>query len=94
MIGVWLGTCSMAPQKRKTENPGIDERIIKISKKIQELRKKAGYTNYEDFALDHDIGRMQYWRMEKGTSFTMMSLLKILDAHKITLREFFSSGID
>lgn len=88
-----MGTCTMASQKNKTTNPEIDTRILKISKKIQELRKKAGYTNYEDFALDHEIGRMQYWRMEKGTSFTMMSLLKILDAHKMTLEEFFK-GFD
>ena len=66
-----------------------DERIKKIAEKIKELRKKAGYTNYENFAWENDIGRVQYWRMEKGANFTMVSLLKILDAHKIKLNEFF-----
>jgi hypothetical protein len=31
--------------------------------------------------------------MEKGTNFTIRTLLRILDAHKITLEEFFK-GID
>jgi len=32
---------------------------------------------------------MQYWRMEAGTNFTFTSLLRILDAHKMNLSDFF-----
>ncbi len=32
---------------------------------------------------------MQYWRMEKGSNFTFKSFLRILDAHEMTLFEFF-----
>ena len=31
--------------------------------------------------------------MEKGTNFTISSLLRVLDAHDITLKEFFK-GLD
>lgn len=82
----------MKEVKKHNVNDAIDdERIKKIAEKLRELRKKAGYTNYENFAWENDIGRVQYWRMEKGANFTMVSLLKILDAHGITLKEFFNN---
>jgi len=46
------------------------------------MRKEAGYTSYENFAIDKGIPRMLYWRLEKGTNFTITSLLRILDAHE------------
>lgn len=72
-------------------NSGVDdERMKKIAEKIKQLRIDAGYSNYENFAWDNEIGRVQYWRMEKGTNFTIKSLLKILNIHKITLKDFFA----
>ena len=76
--------------KIKSKTKEIDPRILAISKKIKQLRIDAGYSNYENFAWDNDMGRMQYWRMEKGVNFTISSLLKIVDAHKISLTDFFS----
>lgn len=74
----------------KTVNQAVeDERIKAIAKKIKDLRIKAGHSSYEEFAWEHDMKRAQYWRMEKGANFTIVSLLKILDAHKISLEEFF-----
>ncbi len=67
----------------------LDVRIFKVAKKLEQLRLEKGYTSYENFAIEHGISRMQYWRMEKGTNFTFESLLKILDAHQISLKEFF-----
>ncbi len=81
-------------QKHNVNDSVDDERMRKIAEKLKELRKKAGYTNYENFAWDNEIGRVQYWRMEKGANFTMVSFLKILDAHKISLQDFFSSGFE
>lgn len=77
---------NMATKKKKEL---LDERIVSISKKLQKLRKDAGYTSYENFALEKELPRVQYWRMEKGTNFQFKSLLQILDAHEITLEEFF-----
>jgi hypothetical protein len=66
-----------------------DKRIVKIGEKLKKLRIDKGYTSYENFAWDNDIGRIQYWRLEKGTNFTIKSLLKVIDVHKMTLEEFF-----
>ena len=66
-----------------------DERILLVAKKIKELRIKADYTSAESFAYDHNLNRVQYWRVESGTNATLKTLLKILDIHKISLAEFF-----
>jgi len=67
----------------------MDERIFKIAKRIKQLRIDKGYGSHEFFAWEHKIPRVQYWRMEKGTNFTIRTLLRILDAHDLTLKEFF-----
>lgn len=74
---------------KSVNQPIDDERIIKIAEKIKQLRKEAGFTNYEEFAWEHDFKRSQYWRIEKGANITLVSLLKVLDAHKMSLSEFF-----
>lgn len=72
------------------EKEEADPRVKAIANKLKQLRKEKGYKSYETFAWDNDINRVQYHRMEKGENFTMKSLLKILDVHKLTLQEFFS----
>lgn len=67
-----------------------DEVLLQIGAKLKDLRIKKGYTSYENFAIDNDLGRMQYWRLENGqTNLTLKTLFKILEIHKITLSEFF-----
>ncbi len=78
----------MAKAKIEEKEP-IEPRIAKIAKKLQKLRKDKGFSSYENFALEHDLPRVQYWRMEKGTNFRFTSLLQILDAHGMTMEEFF-----
>lgn len=78
----------MAKQK-SPEKKKLDSRIMRIADKLERMRKEKGFTSYENFAIEFGISRMQYWRMEKGTNFTFESLLKILDAHKMSLGEFF-----
>jgi len=61
-----------------------------IGKKLLELRVKKGYTSHADFAADHGLPRIQYWRMEKGrTNITLKSLNKVLVIHKLSLEDFF-----
>lgn len=67
----------------------MDERIHKIAKKVKKLRIEKGYVSSEFFAWEHQIPRVQYWRMEKGTNFTIKNLLRILDAHDMSMEEFF-----
>lgn len=78
-------------EKSKKE---LDKRIMFVAEKLQRLRKEKGYTSYENFALDNGLPRVQYWRMERGTNFTIGSLLKVLDIHQITLKEFFEEGFE
>jgi hypothetical protein len=66
-----------------------DEIIKKIGDRIKQIRKDAGYKNYENFAFENDINRVQYGRMESGRNFTMRSLLRILAIHKMSVKDFF-----
>ena len=54
------------------------------------LRINHGYLSIKDFALDHDLPLIQYWRIEKGkANFTIKSLMKLLAIHQIKIDEFF-----
>lgn len=77
------------PQKRN-EVPEIDPRIIAIGEKIRALRIEKGYVSAEFFAWENKIPRVTYARLENGTNFTMNTLLKVLDAHGMTMADFFS----
>jgi len=77
-------------KKKSEDTKEVDPRMKLIGARITELRKKAGYSSGENFSTDHSLGRMAYWRAESGTTnITMKSLFAILDAHGITIREFF-----
>lgn len=67
----------------------MDKRILEIAQRIKTLREERGYISAEFFAWEHKIPRVQYWRMEKGTNFTIKTFLRILDAHNLTFGEFF-----
>lgn len=71
----------------------MDKRIEQIAKRLRELRIERGYSSYDFFAWENNIPRVQYFRMEKGTNFTIRTFLRVLDAHKMTLEEFFK-GMD
>ncbi len=58
---------------------------------IRKRRIEAGYKSYEQFAEDHDISRIQYWKMENGNNFTLKSLLKVLDGLNIDFNDFIKS---
>ncbi len=66
-----------------------DYRIIQIGKRIQELRKKKGYANYENFASDHGIARGLYGRWEKGQNMELLSWFRVLEALEVNFIEFF-----
>lgn len=66
------------------------EICVEIGRKLKNLRIKNGYSSYENFALEHELSRMQYWRIEKGlTNLTIRSLVAILNIHKISIEDFF-----
>jgi transcriptional regulator with XRE-family HTH domain len=78
------------PQLAVTDK-AIQKSLERIGLKLIELRKQKGYTSHEDFALDYDLPRVQYWRLEKGKSnFTFKTLATILAIHKLTVEQFFT----
>ena len=64
-----------------------------ISKRLKELRKTHGYSNYEHIAYELEMSRSAYWRIESGENFELKTLIKICRLLGVTLKEFFD-GID
>jgi transcriptional regulator with XRE-family HTH domain len=68
----------------------LQSTLESIGHKLITLRKKKGYTSHEAFAMDNNLPRVQYWRLEKGkVNFTFRTLGKVLAVHKLTIEEFF-----
>lgn len=76
--------------RRKAKD--IEKISAKVGQRIKELRLEAGYTSAEDFSNDNELNRVQYWRIESGTAnITLNTLLLVLEVHKISISDFFSS---
>lgn len=81
-------------QSKKIYDKETTLHLKQLGKRLQQLRIKKGYTNYEIFAYDHDLGRAQYGSYENGRNIQFDTLLKLIKLHKITIKEFFSEGFD
>lgn len=79
-------------EKNKAFNK--EEEIKKLAARIRQLRIKKGYTNYESFAFENDIARAQYGKYEKGEDLRYSSLLKVIKALGVSVKEFFSEGFE
>jgi transcriptional regulator with XRE-family HTH domain len=63
----------------------------KISGKFRKLRLAAGYKSSEKFAEQCGLHKATYGRLEKGKhNPTLETINKVLEVHKISLKEFFS----
>jgi transcriptional regulator with XRE-family HTH domain len=78
---------SKQEQKSDTEE---SIRLKQIGERLRYFRKKAGYTNSEYFAYEHNISRPQYGKYEAGANIQLNTLMKILKALNVSLEEFFS----
>lgn len=78
----------------KNKQPYKEEDLKKLADRIRSLRIKKGYSNYENFAYEHDIARAQYGKYEKGEDLRYSSLLRVIRALGVTPKEFFSEGFD
>ena len=65
-----------------------------LGKRLKEVRKEKGYANYEQFAFDNELPRAQYGRYEKGQDLRLSSLIKVLRAMDISLKDFFGEGFE
>ena len=72
----------------------IQQQITNLGTRIKKLRKDKGFTNYEFFAYEKKIGRSQYGQYEKGVDMRLSSIIKIANAHGLSLKEFFSNGFE
>ena len=71
-----------------------EEDLKVLAERIRSLRIKKGYSNYENFAFEHDIARAQYGKYEKGEDLRYSSLMKVIRALGVSVNEFFSEGFD
>ena len=75
---------------KKQESAILDQRLLKIGEKVRKLRKaNPEYVNYEVFAFTNKINKGTIQRIERGDSFNMESLLKVLDALNVPVSVFF-----
>ena len=75
--------------------PEENQVLKEIGAKLIALRKQKGYSSHESFALDHDLPRVQYWRVEAGkANCTIKTLARILSIHQLSVTEFFSIKIN
>ena len=61
----------------------------KIGAELKSMRLLAGFSSYEVFADKNKLSKIQYFKMEKGTNFTLKSLDRILKIHDISIINFF-----
>lgn len=77
-----------------TNDEYTKKQLANLGNRIKTLRKAKGFSNYEQFAYTHEIGRAQYGRYENGEDLRFSSLLKVLQALDISLAEFFGEGFE
>ena len=64
--------------------------LKRIGEGLSMLRIRKGYQNITDFANDHNLPLIQYWRIEKGkANITIKSLMKLLAIHQLGPEDFF-----
>lgn len=68
--------------------------LTNLGNRLRTLRIKNGFSNYEQFAFEHNLPRSQYGRYENGQDLRFSSLLKVLKALNISLEDFFKEGFE
>lgn len=67
----------------------LNELHRKIGVELKRMRLLAGFSSYEVFAEKNKLSKIQYFKMEKGTNFTLKSLDRVLKIHDISIINFF-----
>lgn len=82
---------------RKQANLGAitpKEIILKqLGEMLKATRKEQGFTSYEHFAYQLEIGRSLYSKYEGGSDMRVSTLIRILQAMDVKLSDFFK-GFD
>jgi transcriptional regulator with XRE-family HTH domain len=80
--------------KKQTISSDEKKYLKKVGARLKHFREKAGFTSYEYFAYENNINRSQYGSYEAGANIQLDTLIRLLKALKVTLKEFFSKGFD
>lgn len=67
-----------------------ERKLAEVGKRLQHLRRQAGYTSYENFAVANELNRMTVYRAEAGKAINLKTLIIILDKLDVTMEEFFT----
>lgn len=68
--------------------------LIEMGVKLKMLRQKKGFMNCDDFAKKYDLPKAYYRNMEEArVNFTITSLLRVLEIHKMNVEDFFCMDI-
>jgi DNA-binding XRE family transcriptional regulator len=71
------------------------EKIYKqLGQRFKAIRISKGYSSHERFANEHNISRAQYAKYEKGKDIQFSTMLRIIEAFGMSLKDFFSEGFD
>ena len=85
----------MNPKKEKPAKPNISNPTLKnLGNRIKQLRIQKGYSSYEYFAYEKDISRAQFGRYERGEDIRFSTLLRIIKAFDMDVKDFFSEGFE
>ena len=68
----------------------FDKFLSLVGERMKKRRLAKGYSSYEQFAYEYEIGRAQYGKYERGTEdLRLSSLYKILKSLDTNFEEFF-----
>jgi transcriptional regulator with XRE-family HTH domain len=81
-----------ASKSSKRKPPTTD--LVRLGKRIRELRKQKGFKNFEHFAYEYGFSRAQFGRYEMGEDLRYSSLLRVIRALGVSMEEFFSDGFE
>lgn len=79
---------------KKSVKKEYKEQLASLGEGLKNLRKDRGYSNYHNLAHDMNMIHSQYGAYENGKNLTILTLLKILDFHKISLIDFINRYFD
>ncbi len=83
--------------KKKSDkaSKGIDSDLVKLGKRMRQLRIKKGYTSFEMFAYDNELPRVLYGNYEKGTgNITYKNLMKVIRSLGVSTTQIFNDEFD
>lgn len=66
-----------------------EEMLQKLGETLKTARRKKGFTSFEHFAYQMDIGRSLYAKYESGGDLRVSTLFRIIEGMDMKVSEFF-----